>query len=76
MRTTISAAAWIQGKWRNKEEQRIQVLDLVLKILVPLILSACFVVAIKVGSFNGYLQLLSTKSFGSPLMGLGAGFTL
>ncbi|MCX5893609.1 MAG: glycosyltransferase family 2 protein, partial [Deltaproteobacteria bacterium] len=76
MRTTISAAAWIQGKWRNKEEQRIQVLDLVLKILVPLMLSACFVVAIKVGSFNGYLQLLSTKSFGSPLMGLGAGFTL
>jgi len=76
MRTTLSAAAWIQGKWRNKEEQRIQVLDLILKIMVPLILSVCFVVSIKVGSFNGYLQLLSSKSFGSPLMGLGAGFTL
>jgi hyaluronan synthase len=34
------------------------------------------VAAIKVGSFNGYLQLLSRKSFGSPLMALGAGFTL
>jgi hyaluronan synthase len=76
MRTSISAAAWIQGKWRNREEQRIQTLDLVLKIMVPLILSVCFVVAFKVGSFNGYLQLLSTKSFGSPLMALGAGFTL
>jgi len=76
MRTTISAAAWIQGKWRNKEEQRIQVLDLILKIMVPLILSVCFVVSIKVGSFNGYLQLLSSKSFGSPIMALGAGFTL
>ncbi len=76
MRTSISAAAWIQGKWRNKEEQRIQVLDLVLKIMVPLILSICFVVSIKVGSFNGYLQLLSSKSFGSPIMALGAGFTL
>lgn len=75
MRTTISAA-WIQGKWRNKEEQRIQVLDLILKIMVPLILSVCFVVSIKVGSFNGYLQLLSSKSFGSPIMALGAGFTL
>jgi hyaluronan synthase len=76
MRTTTSAFPWPQGKWRSKEEQRIQVLDLVLKILVPLILSLCFVVAIKVGSFNGYLQLLSSKSFGSPLMALGAGFTL
>ena len=76
MRTTISAAAWIQGKWRNKEEQRIQLLDLILKIMVPLILSVCFVVSIKVGSFNGYLQLLSSKSFGSPIMALGAGFTL
>ena len=76
MRTTLSAAAWIQGKWRNKEEQRIQVSDLILKIMVPLILSVCFVVSIKVGSFNGYLQLLSSKSFGSPIMALGAGFTL
>jgi hyaluronan synthase len=77
MRTTTSVAfPWIQGKWRNKEEQRIQVLDLVLKIMVPLILSVCFVVAFKVGSFNGYLQLLSSKSFGSPIMALGAGFTL
>ncbi len=76
MRTTTFAFPWPQGKWRSKEEQRIQVLDLVLKILVPLILSVCFVVAFKVGSFNGYLQLLSSKSFGSPLMALGAGFTL
>lgn len=76
MRTTLSADPWIQGKWRNKEEQRIQTLDLILKILVPLALSVCFIVAIKFGSFNGYLQLLSTKSFGSPIMALGAGFTL
>ena len=72
---TISAP-WIQGKWRSQEEQRIQTLDLLLKILIPLILSVCLVAAIKVGSFNGYLQLLSRKSFGSPLMALGAGFTL
>ena len=35
MRTTTSAFPWIQGKWRSKEEQRVQVLDLVLKIMVP-----------------------------------------
>ena len=76
MRTTTSAYPWVQGKWRSKEEQRLQALDLALKILVPLLMSACFVVAIKVGSFSGYLQLLSSKSFGSPIMALGAGFTL
>ena len=76
MRTITSAFPWNQVKWRSKEEQRIQTLDLALKILVPLILSACLVIALKVGSFNGYLQLLSRQSFGSPLMALGAGFTL
>ena len=76
MRTITSAFPWNQVKWRSKEEQRIQTLDLALKILVPLILSACLVISLKVGSFNGYLQLLSRQSFGSPLMALGAGFTL
>ena len=76
MRTITSAFPWTQAKWRSKEEQRIQTLDLALKILVPLILSACLVVSLKVGSFNGYLQLLSRQSFGSPLMALGACFTL
>jgi hyaluronan synthase len=76
MRTTTSAFPWTQVKWRSKEEQRVQTIDLTLKILVPLILSVCLVVALKVGSFNGYLRLLSRQSFGSPLMALGAGFTL
>jgi hyaluronan synthase len=76
MRTTASAFPWTQGKWRSKEEPRAYILDRSLKILVPLILSVCLVVALKVGSFNGYLQLLSRQSFGSPLMALGAGFTL
>jgi len=76
MRTITSAFPWTQVKWGSKAEQRIQTLDLALKILVPLILSACLVISLKVGSFNGYLQLLSRQSFGSPLMALGAAFTL
>ncbi|MEW6387292.1 MAG: glycosyltransferase [Thermodesulfobacteriota bacterium] len=70
---TIPAA---MHRWRSKEEQRLQILDVVLKILIPLFLLACFVIALKFGSFNGYVQLLSRQSYTSPLLALGAGFTL
>jgi len=49
---------------------------LILKVLVPAFLFVCFVAALKYGSFNGYLTLLSRQSFATPLLGLGAGFTL
>jgi hyaluronan synthase len=77
MRTvsTTTTFPWAPGKWRTKEEERLQTLDLVLKILVPALLFICFVVALKYGSFNGYLNLLSRKGWASPLLALGAGFT-
>ena len=71
-----SAFPWMQGKWRTKEEQRLQALDLILKILVPAFLLTCIVLSCKLGSFNGYLELMSRQSYASPLMALGAGFTL
>ena len=71
-----STFPWIQGKWQTKEEQRVQILDLVLKILVPAFLLGCIVVSLKFGSFNGYLKLLSRQSYATPLMALGALFTL
>ncbi len=71
-----TARTWIQGKWRDKEEQGLQMADLVLKILVPALLLVCFVASLKFGSFDGYLKLMSRQSFASPLMALGAGFTL
>ena len=37
MRTITSAFPWTQVKWRSKEEQRVYILDLTLKILVGLI---------------------------------------
>ncbi len=76
MPSTASAIPLTQGKWRSKEEQRIQILDLILKILVPAILLACFAASYKYGSFNGYLKLMSSQSYASPIMALGAGFTL
>jgi hyaluronan synthase len=77
MRTvsTTTTFPWATGKWRTKEE-RLQALDLILKILVPGLLFVCFVVALKYGSFDGYLNLLSRQSFATPLLTLGAGFTL
>jgi len=71
-----STFPWIRGKWQTKEEQRVQILDLLLKILVPAFLLGCIVVSLKFGSFNGYLQLLSRQSYATPLMALGALFTL
>src|SRR4030042_3704673 len=76
----INAYPWSQGKWRvhkqERLEERLQTLDLVLKILVPAALLICLVLSIKFGSFNGYLQIMSRQSFATPLMALGALFTL
>lgn len=77
---TFNADPWTPNKWRPKKhdqlEKRLQTLDLALKILIPAALLVCLIVAIKFGSFNGYLQLMSRQSFATPLMALGAGFTL
>jgi hyaluronan synthase len=76
MRMATNTLTWTPAKWRRREEQRLQGVDLALKILVPAFLLACFVVALKYGSFDGYLNLLSKQSFATPLLALGAVFTL
>jgi hyaluronan synthase len=76
MRTLAPTFPWTQTKWRSREEQRLQTLDLILKILVPAFLLACFIAALKFGSFDGYRNLISRQSFATPLMALGASFTL
>ena len=76
MRAVTGSLPWTSGKWASKEEKRLQILDLILKITVPAFLFVCFVAAIKLGSFSGYLKLLSRQSYATPLMALGAGFTL
>jgi hyaluronan synthase len=76
MRTLSPTFPWTQTKWRSREEQRLQTLDLILKILVPAFLLVCFIAALKFGSFDGYRNLISQQSFATPLMALGAVFTL
>jgi hyaluronan synthase len=75
MRTISTSFTWAPGKG-HANEARLQILDQILKVLVPALLFLCFVIALKYGSFDGYLNLLSRQSFATPLLGLGAGFTL
>jgi hyaluronan synthase len=75
MRTVTGGLTLPSRKWGATEEQRIQALDLILKILVPAFLFVCFIAAIKFGSFSGYVNLLSRHSFATPLMAVGASFT-
>jgi len=56
--------------------QRFDVLDLLVKISVPLWLLISFWVALELGAFNGYAALFSLKTYQKPLMALGAAYTL
>ncbi len=76
MRSLTGSLTWNTGKWGSAEEQRLQILDLILKILVPVFLLCCFVAAYKYGSFSGYLHLFSRHSYATPLVALGSIFTL
>ena len=76
MRPSTHPSSWRSSRWRSREEQRLQIIDLVLKILVPAFLFVCFVAALKFGSFNGFLELVNRQSYATPILALGAVFTL
>jgi len=50
--------------------------DLLIKILVPLGVLASVVAAFKIGSLDGYVKLFSLETYKSPLLALGAGYSL
>lgn len=50
--------------------------DLALKIIVPLGLIAFFIISLRLGSFAGYVQLFNRQSYSSPLIALGASYSL
>ncbi len=76
MRTLTGGLTWNTGKWASAEEHRLQTLDLILKILVPAFLLGCFIAAIEFGSFDWYADLFHRHSYSTPLMAVGAIFTL
>ena len=56
--------------------KKMQLVDLILKILVPAMLLVFFMVSMRYGSLDGYLQLLSHQSYVSFIPALGAVYTL
>ncbi|MGA8571428.1 MAG: glycosyltransferase family 2 protein [Desulfobaccales bacterium] len=64
------------GKKARLPRATLATLDQALKILVPLMLLIFSVICIKVGSLSGYLRLFSPNSYSSPLVALGASYTL
>jgi len=55
---------------------RFKVLDLLIKILVPLGLLMSFWAVVQIGSLGGYLRLFSLQNYHKPLVALGAGYSL
>ena len=55
---------------------RILKLDLVIKIIIPLLLLVMVALACQYGSFRVYLELLQSQTYTSFLPALGAGYTL
>jgi hyaluronan synthase len=56
--------------------KKMQWVDLVLKILVPALLLVFFLISLRYGSLDGYLQLLSRQSYVAFIPALGAVYTL
>ena len=56
--------------------KKMQLVDLILKILVPAMLLVFFMVSMRYGSLDGYLQLLSRQSYVAFIPALGAVYTL
>lgn len=50
--------------------------DIILKVIVPFSLLVFFIISCQLGTFTSYLQLFSRKSYGTPLMALGASYSL
>ena len=55
---------------------RFKILDLLIKILVPLGLLMSFWAVVQIGSLEGYLRLFSLQNYHKPLVALGAGYSL
>ncbi|AEB08153.1 glycosyltransferase family 2 protein [Desulfobacca acetoxidans] len=81
MRTAASTLP-LHPTGRHRAERRgfnlkkMQVVDLTLKILVPAMLLVFFMISLHYGSLDGYLQLLSRRSYAAFIPALGAAYTL
>jgi hyaluronan synthase len=56
--------------------ERFKLVDLLIKVFVPLGLLVSFWVALEVGSLNGYVALFSLRTYHKPLVAVGAAYSL
>jgi len=81
MRTATSTLSWrsldktkalqVYPRW-----DKMQIVDITLKLLVPALLTGFFLLALKLGSFDGYLHLLNSNNYTAFIPALGAIYTL
>jgi hypothetical protein len=64
------------GKKAKLHRASLVTLDQALKITVPLMLLIFSVICVKVGSLSGYMHLFSRNSYSTPLMAMGAYYTM
>jgi hyaluronan synthase len=64
------------GKKAKLNRASLVTLDQALKIIVPLMLLIFSVICVEVGSLSSYLHLFNRISYATPLMALGASYTL
>lgn len=76
MSVGVSTVSSVRTEWSRPTDARIQTLDLALKTLVPIGLIVLSILAVKLGSLEGYLRLFSSSAYATPLLAAGACFTL
>ncbi len=77
MRSTIAIAeTWTAGKRTPAATTKIDLQDLMVKCLVLAGLAISVILACNIGSLDGYGNLFKLQTYRSPLMGLGAGYSL
>ncbi|MFP3867169.1 MAG: glycosyltransferase family 2 protein [Desulfobacteraceae bacterium] len=73
--STFNAVALGQGRPAGLD-QRFRATDLILKIMVILGLLLSLVIAINIGSVDGYISPFAYQSYVKPLLGIGAAYAL
>lgn len=73
---TATVKPWAPENLSQVSAPKFQNLDLILKILVPVGLLLSLVVALRIGFVEGYLRLFDWRSYQTPLLVLGAGYSL
>jgi|UniRef100_A0A7V6A2S4 hyaluronan synthase len=62
--------------WRPARPGWDRVLDIALKVLIPLGVAAALIIGAKLGSFDSYIHLFDSQRFSTPLLAIGSSYGL